>query len=121
MRPFPAPMSSTRSPRPTPEPATRSPITCRSTRKFWLSRSRPVHGAGVSQRGGRGVHSYVVRQTRLGGQRKDDAVIRTVIAEPMPLIRAGLAACLADEDDIEVLAELERGDQVIPVARAIAP
>jgi two-component system, NarL family, response regulator DesR len=32
-----------------------------------------------------------------------------------------MVACLDGEGDIEVLAELERGDQVVPMARALAP
>jgi two-component system response regulator DesR len=48
-------------------------------------------------------------------------VIRTLIAEQTSLIRAGLVAFLSCADDIEVVAELQRGDQVVPVSRALLP
>lgn len=44
------------------------------------------------------------------------ASIRIMIAEDMPLLRGGLVALLSHEADIEVIAEAERGDQVVPVA-----
>jgi two-component system response regulator DesR len=47
-------------------------------------------------------------------------VIRTLIAEQTSLIRAGLVAFLSC-DDIEVVAELQRGDQVVPASRALLP
>jgi two-component system, NarL family, response regulator DesR len=48
-------------------------------------------------------------------------VIRTLIAEQTSLIRAGLVAFLSCSDDIEVVAELQRGDQVVPASRALLP
>lgn len=48
-------------------------------------------------------------------------MIRTLIAEQTSLIRAGLVAFLSCADDIEVVAELQRGDQVVPVSRALLP
>jgi two-component system, NarL family, response regulator DesR len=48
-------------------------------------------------------------------------VIRTLIAEQTSLIRAGLVAFLSSADDIEVIAELQRGDQVVPASRALLP
>jgi len=44
------------------------------------------------------------------------ASIRVMIAEDMSLLRGGLVALLSHEADIEVIAEAERGDQVVPVA-----
>lgn len=44
------------------------------------------------------------------------ASIRIMIAEHMPLLRGGLIALLSHEADLEVIAEAERGDQVVPVA-----
>lgn len=44
------------------------------------------------------------------------ASIRTLIAEDMPLLRGGLVALLSREADIDVIAEVERGDQIIPTA-----
>jgi len=48
-------------------------------------------------------------------------VIRILIAEQSSLIRVGLVALLSGTDDIEVVAELERGDQVVPAARTLLP
>ena len=48
-------------------------------------------------------------------------MIRTLIAEQTSLIRAGLVAFLSCADDIEVVAELQRGDQVVPASRALLP
>jgi two-component system response regulator DesR len=48
-------------------------------------------------------------------------VIRTLIAEQTSLIRAGLVAFLSCSEDIEVVAELQRGDQVVPASRALLP
>jgi two-component system, NarL family, response regulator DesR len=48
-------------------------------------------------------------------------VIRTLIAEQTSLIRAGLVAFLSCCDDIEVVAELQHGDQVVPASRALLP
>ena len=48
-------------------------------------------------------------------------MIRTVIAERTALVRAGLVALLAGQDDIEVVAELQRGEQVVPVSGSLHP
>jgi two-component system response regulator DesR len=48
-------------------------------------------------------------------------VIRTLIAEQTSLIRAGLVAFLSCSDDIEVVAELQHGDHVVPASRALLP
>jgi two-component system response regulator DesR len=49
------------------------------------------------------------------------ASIRTLIAEDMHLMRKGLVALLANEDDIDVVAEVERGDRVVPTALSRVP
>lgn len=48
-------------------------------------------------------------------------MIRTLIADRMPLIRAGLAACLSCERDIEVVAELDRREPVLPTVAVLRP
>ncbi len=48
-------------------------------------------------------------------------MIRVLIAEDQAMIRGALASLLAMEDDIEVVAEVERGDLVLDVARRARP
>lgn len=48
-------------------------------------------------------------------------VIRVLIAEDMHLIRGALVALLSLEDDMEVVAELERGDQIVATAERVRP
>jgi len=48
-------------------------------------------------------------------------VIRTLIADRMALIRAGLVACISRERDIEVVAELDRRELVLPTVAALQP
>jgi two-component system, NarL family, response regulator DesR len=48
-------------------------------------------------------------------------MIRVLIAEDMHLIRGALVALLTLEDDMEVVAELERGDQIVDTAVATRP
>jgi len=48
-------------------------------------------------------------------------LIRVLIAEDMHLIRGALVALLAREPDIEVVAELERGDEVLAAAIRAKP
>jgi two-component system response regulator DesR len=47
--------------------------------------------------------------------------IRVLLAEDQAMIREALAALLSFEDDIEVVAQVGRGDEVASVARAAAP
>lgn len=49
------------------------------------------------------------------------ALIRTLVAEDVHLMRRGLVALLSHETDIDVVAEVERGDRVVPVALSQAP
>jgi two-component system, NarL family, response regulator DesR len=48
-------------------------------------------------------------------------VIRVLIAEDMHMIRGALVALLSLEEDMEVVAELERGDQIVPTALKTQP
>ena len=48
-------------------------------------------------------------------------VIRILIAEDQAMIRGALASLLALEDDLEVIAEIERGDHVLAAARSHRP
>ncbi len=48
-------------------------------------------------------------------------MIRTLIAEQTSLIRAGLVAFLSGANDIHVIAELQRGDQVVSASLAFRP
>ena len=48
-------------------------------------------------------------------------MIRVLIAEDMHMIRGALVALLSLEDDMQVIAELERGDQIVPAALETRP
>jgi two-component system response regulator DesR len=48
-------------------------------------------------------------------------VIRVLIAEDQDMVRGALAALLGLEPDIEVVAEVDRGDQVVERALAVRP
>lgn len=48
-------------------------------------------------------------------------MIRTLIAERIALIRAGLVACVSQERDIEVVAELDRREPVLPTVSSLQP
>lgn len=48
-------------------------------------------------------------------------MIRVLIAEDMHMIRSALVALISLEDDMTVLAELERGDQIVATALATRP
>jgi len=45
-------------------------------------------------------------------------VIRVLIAEDQGMVRGALKALLAMEGDIEIVAETDRADQVLPLAIA---
>jgi len=47
--------------------------------------------------------------------------IRVLLAEDQAMIREALAALLSFEDDIEVVAQVGRGDEVTSAARAATP
>jgi two-component system response regulator DesR len=48
-------------------------------------------------------------------------MIRVLLAEDQALVRGALAALLSLEEDIEVVAEVGRGDDVVPTALATRP
>jgi two-component system response regulator DesR len=48
-------------------------------------------------------------------------MIRVLIAEDQAMVRGALASLLSLEEDIEVVAEVERGDLVLDAARAAEP
>jgi two-component system response regulator DesR len=48
-------------------------------------------------------------------------MIRVLIAEDQAMVRGALASLLSLEPDIEVVAEVERGDRIVPAAAASAP
>ena len=47
--------------------------------------------------------------------------IRVLVADDQALVRGAVAALLSLEPDLEVVAEVERGDQVVAAARANPP
>lgn len=49
------------------------------------------------------------------------ALIRVLLAEDMALLRGALAAYLNDEPDIEVVAEVDRGDDIVPTVHRVRP
>lgn len=65
--------------------------------------------------------SHTVRVSGLLGGALGEEVIRTLIAEQVSLIRTGLAALLSGAGDIEVIAELQHGDEVVSASRALIP
>lgn len=48
-------------------------------------------------------------------------MIRILIAEDQAMVRGALASLLGLEDDLEVVAQVARGDEVLAAARACAP
>jgi two-component system, NarL family, response regulator DesR len=48
-------------------------------------------------------------------------MIRVLLAEDQAMVRGALAALLSLEDDIEVVAEVARGDEVVPTALTTRP
>lgn len=48
-------------------------------------------------------------------------VIRILLAEDQAMVRGALAALLSLEDDLEVVAEVARGDEVVPAALEARP
>ena len=48
-------------------------------------------------------------------------MIRVLLAEDQHLIRGALVALLSLEQDVEVVAELDRGDQILPTALRLRP
>ncbi|GAA3017772.1 DNA-binding response regulator [Kitasatospora sp. NPDC127116] len=48
-------------------------------------------------------------------------MIRVLLAEDMSMVRGALVALLAYEEDLEVVADVERGDLVVPTALEVRP
>ena len=48
-------------------------------------------------------------------------MIRVLLAEDQAMVRGALSALLSLEEDIEVIAEVGRGDEVVTVARSVQP
>ena len=48
-------------------------------------------------------------------------MIRTLVAEPTTLTREGLVALLSREHDIELIATVQRAEEVVAAARALKP
>lgn len=48
-------------------------------------------------------------------------MIRVLLAEDQSMVRGALAALLALEGDVEIVAEVARGDEVVPAAEASQP
>lgn len=48
-------------------------------------------------------------------------MIRTLVAESVALLRAGLVALLTEQPDIDVITELDRAELIVPAARASLP
>jgi len=48
-------------------------------------------------------------------------MIRVLLAEDQAMVRGALSALLSLEEDIEVIAEVGRSDEVVPVARSVHP
>ncbi len=48
-------------------------------------------------------------------------MIRVLLAEDQAMVRGALAALLSREQDIEIVAEVARGDEVVPAALAAQP
>ncbi len=71
---------------------------------------------GTLEAGARPEGGFRLRSERTPGPR----VIRVLIAEDQAMVRGALASLLALEGDIEVVAEVERGDAVLDAARRSA-
>jgi two-component system, NarL family, response regulator DesR len=71
--------------------------------------SRKDHG---SERPGHG---------RWRSPRNRHAVIRTLVAEHVHVLRLGLSACLDRESDIRVVADVSHGDDLAPVVAEVRP
>src|SRR2546427_2349328 len=56
-----------------------------------------------------------------GAAPRREAVIRVLLAEDQELVRGAMAALLSLEPDIEVVAEVGRGDEVVDTALASRP
>jgi two-component system response regulator DesR len=94
-------------------------------------------GAERPDHGGQGLAGLADRAAALGGDvrarhardsyhllvrlRERRTMIRVLVAEDMHMIRGALVALLSRESDIDVVAELERGDEVVDAAKRLQP
>ena len=88
----------------------------RRRRRFWPDGARGARaqpGRDTRRRGAAG--GRVSPPPDIAGPSE---MIRVLIAEDQGMVRGALASLLALEEDIEVVAEVERGDQVVTAARA---
>ena len=82
---------------------------------------------GLTERGRRALRARHRRPRRRrplpapGGDPGGRGVIRVLIAEDMHLIRGALVALLSLEPDMEIVAELERGDEIVSTAVEVQP
>ena len=58
---------------------------------------------------------------RQAGHAGPGTMIRTIVAERIALIRVGLVACITEEHDMEVVAQLDRGEAVLPAVSSLRP
>jgi two-component system, NarL family, response regulator DesR len=65
------------------------------------------------------THDYRARGPRPGG--RPASPVRLLLAEDQAMIREALVALLSFEDDIEVVAQVGRGDEVLKAARDTNP
>jgi two-component system, NarL family, response regulator DesR len=68
-----------------------------------------------------GQARHPVASTENPAYGREPSVIRTLVAEPMTLTREGLVALLSREHDIELIAAVRFGEEVVPAARALKP
>lgn len=57
----------------------------------------------------------------MSGPVEPRVIVRVVIADDHPVVRAGIAGMLGVEDDIEVVGEAEDGQQAVDLARELSP
>ncbi|MQA97742.1 MAG: response regulator [Streptosporangiales bacterium] len=48
-------------------------------------------------------------------------MVRLIVAEGLDLVRGGIVALLDREDDFDVVADLSKGEQILPIARELDP
>ena len=92
----------------------------RAVRAGRAGRRRSAAGWRPGPAGGGGFRLRPPCRCR-GGRRSVAPVIRVLVAEDQTLVRGALRALLDLEDDIEVVAEVGRGDEVVAAAREHRP
>ncbi len=85
-------------------------------------RARPGGAARAGGRRGRGRHGRPARRRRLRpAGALVSAPIRLLLADDQALVRGAMASLLGLEPDLEVVAEVGRGDEVVAAARSARP